>query len=442
MRRGGPTRRRQGPEAGGPAGTGPERRRFTGPATIGAMPAKRKRARTSKETFTVEMPVALEATRDGDAWWAEIDGRELRLSNLTKVFWPDEGYTKGTCSPTNVASLIVPHLAEHPLTMKRMPDGIDGQFFYEKSAPSHTPDWLGRCVVQSDDAKGGEIDYLTIADAAGLLYVANLGCIEFHPLHSRCADVVHPDYLFFDLDPFEPYTYEDVLVVARHIKVLLDQLGLPAFPEDERRHRPADLRAGPARHLLLRPRAGVRRRRRSPDQGRRPRPGHDGVEDRRSHREDLHRPQHEPLGREHLRRVLGATRAPAPVSTPLTWDEVFEGGFEPRDFRIDNVWERFERAGDLFDGVRTEAADLRPSALEASGSTPSGSTASRRSPRSMPPAPRTAAPKYRRATRRRRRSRRPRRIRRSSSTSGGATSAPRAPPSPRPARSRRPGTRS
>ena len=179
------------------------------------------------------MPVALEATRDGDAWWTEVDGRELRLSNLTKVFWPDEGYTKGDLLAyyANVASSIVPHLAERPLTMKRMPDGIDGPFFYEKSAPSHTPDWLGRCVVQSEDAKGGEIDYLTIADAAGLLYVANLGCIEFHPLHSRCADVVHPDYLFFDLDPFEPYTYEDVLTVGRHIKVLLDQLGLTSFPK-------------------------------------------------------------------------------------------------------------------------------------------------------------------------------------------------------------------
>ena len=198
-----------------------------------AFMAKRKRTRTSTSAFTVEMPRALEATRDGDAWWTEVDGRELRLSNLTKVFWPDEGYTKGDLLAYyhNVASLIVPHLGERPLTMKRMPDGIDGPFFYEKSAPSHTPDWLGRCVVQSEDAKSGEIDYLTIADAAGLLYIANLGCIEFHPLHSRCADVAHPDYLFFDLDPFEPYTYEDVLVVARHIKVLLDQLGLPSFPK-------------------------------------------------------------------------------------------------------------------------------------------------------------------------------------------------------------------
>ena len=116
-----------------------------------------------------------------------------------------------------------------------MPDGAEGPFFYEKTAPSHTPDWIHRCTVLSDDAKAGRIDYLTVDDTATLLYVANLGCIEMHPLHSRCDDVAHPDYFFFDLDPFEPYTYEDVLTVARHIKVLLDQLGPGAGDEAARR---------------------------------------------------------------------------------------------------------------------------------------------------------------------------------------------------------------
>jgi bifunctional non-homologous end joining protein LigD len=184
--------------------------------------------------FTVALPRPLE-TRKGerDAWWVGLPERELRLSNLDKVFWPDEGYTKGDLIAYyfNVAHLMLPHLAGRPLTMKRMPDGIDGPFFYEKSAPSHVPDWIGRCKVLSDDAKTGVIDYMTIEDAAGLLFIANLGCIEFHPLHSRCEDVEHPDYCFFDLDPFPPYTYEDVLTVARHIKTLLDQLGLPGFPK-------------------------------------------------------------------------------------------------------------------------------------------------------------------------------------------------------------------
>ena len=93
------------------------------------MPARKK---GTGPAFTVEFPTPLEARRDGDAWWAEVDGRELRLSNLNKVFWPDEGYTKGDLLAYyfNVAHLIVPHLADRPLTLKRMPDGIDGDSFY------------------------------------------------------------------------------------------------------------------------------------------------------------------------------------------------------------------------------------------------------------------------------------------------------------------------
>ncbi|HJR97838.1 MAG TPA: non-homologous end-joining DNA ligase [Actinomycetota bacterium] len=334
--------------------------------------AKRKRSRTSNQAFTVEMPVALEATRDGDAWWAGIDGRELRLSNLTKIFWPDEGYTKGDLVAyyLNVASLIVPHLAERPLTMKRMPDGIDGPFFYEKSAPSHTPDWLGRCLVESEDAKSGEIDYLTIADAAGLLYIANLGCIEFHPLHSRCADVVHPDYLFFDLDPFEPYTYEDVLIVARHIKVLLDQLGITAFPKTSGAtglQIYVPVARGTYTYDTVRAFVGAAGRL---------------IRDADPERVTMAWKIADRTGKifiDHNMNRSGANISAAyslrpepraPVSTPLTWDEVFEGGFEPTDFRIDNVWERFERVGDLFEGVRTEAVDLG-AALQAVGVDPS-----------------------------------------------------------------------
>ncbi len=336
------------------------------------MPAKRKRARTSKEAFTVEMPHALEATRDGDAWWTAVDGRELRLSNLTKIFWPDEGYTKGDLVAYyfNVASLIVPHLTERPLTMKRMPDGIDGPFFYEKSAPSHTPDWLGRCVVHSEEAKGGEIDYLTIVDAAGLLYIANLGCIEFHPLHSHCADVAHPDYLFFDLDPFEPYTYEDVLVVARHIKVLLDQLGITAFPKTSGAtglQIYVPVTRGTYSYDTVRAFVGAAGRL---------------IRDADPDRVTMAWKVADRTGKifiDHNMNRSGANISAtyslrpeprAPVSTPLAWDEVFEGGFEPTDFRIDNVWERFERVGDLFEGVRTEAVDLT-AALEAVGVDPS-----------------------------------------------------------------------
>jgi len=361
-------------------------------------PAKRG----SGPAFTVEFPHELDARRDGDAWWFEIDGRELRLSNLNKVFWPDEGYTKGDLVAYyhNVADLIVPHLRERPLTMKRMPDGIDGPHFYEKSAPSHVPDWIGRCKVLSDDAKTGVIDYMTIEDAAGLLYVANLGCIEFHPLHSRCEDVEHPDYLFFDLDPFPPYTYEDVLTVARHIKALLDQLGLTAYPKTsgatgmqiymplEHGHYTYDVArafVGACGRLI----AHADRDRVTMAWKIADRAGKVFI-DHNMNRSGAN-----------ISAAYSLRPEPrAPVSTPLTWDEVFDGGFEPADFRIDNSLERFERVGDLFAGVRTgpfmdltnalEALDVK---VEDADDQPASAA-----PAAATPMPRTAAPSTRRKT--------------------------------------------
>ena len=106
------------------------------------------RRKEAGSAFTVKFPKPLPAERRGEHWWMEVDGRELRLSNLDKVFWPKEGYTKGDLVAYyyNAASWILPYLAGRPLTMKRMPNGVEGGFFYEKSAPSHTPDWMRRLL--------------------------------------------------------------------------------------------------------------------------------------------------------------------------------------------------------------------------------------------------------------------------------------------------------
>ena len=358
------------------------------------MPARKGRRRG--EAFTVELPRALEARRDGDTWWVDVDGRELRLSNLDKPYWPDEGYTKGDLVAYyfNVAPLILPHLQGRPLTMKRMPDGLAGGFFYEKTAPSHTPEWIHRCKVASDDAKTGVIDYLIVDDLATLLFVANLGCIEMHPLHSRCSDVEHPDYLFFDLDPFEPYTYEDVLRIARHVKVLLDGVGLTAsFPKTSgatglQIYVPLE----PGRYTYEQTRAFVGacgRLIREAD------PDHVTMAWRVADRtgkifidHNMNRSGANIASAYSLRPEAGAT-----VSTPLTWGEVEAGGFEPRDFRIDNVWERFAEVGDLFAGVRGDGADLA-AALDALGV--DVEEEARTHP--LPRFPRTASPKVREKT--------------------------------------------
>jgi DNA ligase D-like protein (predicted ligase)/DNA ligase D-like protein (predicted polymerase)/DNA ligase D-like protein (predicted 3'-phosphoesterase) len=329
------------------------------------MPAKRT-SRTAS-AFTVKFPEALPAQKgDADAWWVEVGGRELRLSNLDKVFWPDEGYTKGDLVAYyhNVARLILPHLAERPLTMKRMPNGITGDFFYEKTAPSHTPDWIPRCQVLSEDAKDGLIDYLMVEDLAGLLFVANLGCIEFHPLHSRCPSVGSPDYLFFDLDPFEPITFDDVLAVALHVRSALDALGLESFPKTSGA-------TGMQIYVPLEPGYGYQQVRdlvgavgKMILKADRERVTMAWQVSRRAGKvfidHNMNRAGANIAAVYSLRPEPGAT-----VSTPLTWAEV-ERGVTPQDFTIQTVWKRFRTVGDLFEGVRTRPQDLT-SALEAFG---------------------------------------------------------------------------
>ena len=330
------------------------------------MPARK---RASGPAFTAALPKPLPVEKRGEAWWMEVDGRELRLSNLDKVFWPDEGYTKGDLVGYyyNAAGLILPHLLERPLTMKRMPDGIAGDFFYEKSAPSHTPDWLPRCPVESEDAKTGLIDYLMVEDTAGVLFMANLGCIEFHPLHSRCRSVESPDYLFFDLDPFPPITFGDVLAVALHVKAALDALGLVGYPKTSGA-------TGVQIYVPVEPGYSYEQVRdfvgavgRMIQKADRDRVTMAWQVSKRSGKvfidHNMNRSGANISAAYSLRPEPGAT-----VSTPLTWKEV-EKGVTPGDFTIETVWKRFKKVGDLFEGVRTKPQDLG-GALEAMGLSP------------------------------------------------------------------------
>jgi bifunctional non-homologous end joining protein LigD len=304
-----------------------------------------------------------------DAWFTEIEGRELRLSNLDKVFWPQEGYTKGDLLNYyfNVADLILPHLRDRPLTMKRMPDGAEGPFFYEKNAPPTTPDWMPRCPVPSEDAKGGLIDYLMVDSVAGMLFVVNLGAIEFHPLHSRCGTVEQPDYLFFDLDPFPPITFDDVLAVTAHVKVALDALGLVGYPKTSGA-------TGVQIYVPIEPGYGYEQIRELV--GRIGRMINNADPERTTMLWEV-RKRSGKVFIDHNMNRLGANIAavysmrPEPmatVSTPITWDEV-DAGVTPQDFTIETVWGRFAEVGDLFEPVRTQPQDLT-AALEALGLPP------------------------------------------------------------------------
>lgn len=181
----------------------------------------------SESGTTVEWPVELPAVRHRDAWIARAGDVELRLTNLSKVFWPEAGYTKGDLVAyyLNVALTLLPHVEDRPLTLKRMPDGVDGVYFYEKDAPSFTPPWMPTLEVRAETEER-TIRFLTARDVASLLWLANAGCIELHAHHTRGAVQEHPSYAVFDLDPYRPATFDDVRRVARLVDVVLRELGL------------------------------------------------------------------------------------------------------------------------------------------------------------------------------------------------------------------------
>jgi bifunctional non-homologous end joining protein LigD len=178
--------------------------------------------------FRVEVPTV----RRGSHWFARAGSIELRLSNLDKTFWPETGYTKGDLLTYyfNVSPVMVPHLRDRPLTLRRMPDGVAGAYFYEKDAPSYTPDWMPTIDVPLE-TEDRTVRALTVRDVASLLWVANLGCIDFHPLHATGARQTHPSYAVFDLDPFPPARFDDACEAALLLKAVLDRLGLDAYPK-------------------------------------------------------------------------------------------------------------------------------------------------------------------------------------------------------------------
>lgn len=182
---------------------------------------------------TIDFPIPLPVSRVGEtAWVARAGEIELRLTNLSKVFWPETGYTKGDVITYyfNVALELLPHIDNRPMVLKRQPDGVAGPYFYEKDAPSYTPSRIPRLEVAAR-TEDRIIRFATVREVAHLLWLANVGCIELHPTHARGPDQAHPDFVFFDLDPFRPASFEDVRRVALLFKTALDHLGLYSFPK-------------------------------------------------------------------------------------------------------------------------------------------------------------------------------------------------------------------
>jgi bifunctional non-homologous end joining protein LigD len=159
-----------------------------------------------------------------------VDGRKISLSNLDKVLWPRDGYTKGDLIAyyRSVAGWLVPHLEERPLTLQRWPDGIDAQSFFEKQAPRFKPDWIPT-VSLSADQRSRKVSYMLCNDEATLTWCANLAAIVLHTWYSHVPTTDTPDYALFDLDTCEKTTTKTLATVALAFRDVLAEIGLPSL---------------------------------------------------------------------------------------------------------------------------------------------------------------------------------------------------------------------
>ncbi len=164
--------------------------------------------------------------RDAHDVEIQAGGRTVRLTNLGKIFWADEGITKGDLLRyyADVADALLPHLRDRAMVMKRYPNGATGKCFFMKRAPSPRPEWIETCSIEHKS--GNVIDFPMIQDLASLLWVVNLGCIDLNQWYARCDDTHRPDYLHFDLDPVPGAGFARVLAAALTVREALEGFGM------------------------------------------------------------------------------------------------------------------------------------------------------------------------------------------------------------------------
>jgi bifunctional non-homologous end joining protein LigD len=271
----------------------------------------------------------------------------VRLTNLRKPFWPERLITKGGLIQyyADVASVLLPHIRDRAMVMKRYPHGAAGPFFFMKRAPSPRPAWIRTCAISHDS--GNVIDFPVIDDVPSLLWVINLGCIDLNQWYARCDDVDRPDYVHFDLDPGEGASFGQVRETALIVREALETLGMKPLVKtsgSKGLHIYAPIVRGPSQKAAWTFAKAL------------------AVELASRHRSLMtseYKVAKRPRGRvlvDYNQNAWGRTLAsiysvrPRPlatVSTPLTWQEIAAGA-ETEDFRLDNVRKRIAKVGDVW----------------------------------------------------------------------------------------------
>ena len=277
----------------------------------------------------------------------KVDGREVRLTNLRKAFWPELGITKGALIQyyADVARVLLPHIRDRAMVMRRYPNGAAGASFFMKEAPSPRPPWIRICAIDHGDGK--VVNFPVIDDRASLLWLVNLGCIDLNQWYARCDDVHRPDYLHFDLDPGEGTTFEQASECGLIVRDALTTLGMKPYVKttgSRGLHVYVALKRGPLQDVVHTFAKAL-------------------ATELASRNPKLmtvgYRVAARPKGRvvvDYKQNAWGQTLAsiysvrPKPratVSTPVAWKEL-EKGVRLEDFRIDNVRQRITKLGDLW----------------------------------------------------------------------------------------------
>jgi bifunctional non-homologous end joining protein LigD len=287
--------------------------------------------------------------------------RVLRLSNLDKPFWPEEGITKGDLLAyyRDVAAVLLPHIRERPFTLKRYPDGWQGKFFFQKDAPAGMPDWIPTVELEvstrEKPRQRRKIKAPLVNDELALLWMVNMGCIDLNTWYSRVDKLDRPDFVLFDLDPSPGVPFPQTVQVALLVKETLDTLGLESFPKTSgadgihvlvpiaRRHTYEDTRQ--FAEIVAGALASTHR-------------GLVTTEWSKSKRKGVLIDANQNGEGKTIASVYSVRpRAGASVSTPLRWDEVDES-LDPREFTMEVVRRRVAEHGDLFQGVLTTKQSL------------------------------------------------------------------------------------
>ena len=300
-----------------------------------------------------------EQSKNGNMETAKsINGKKMVFTHLDKIFWPDEGYTKGDVIDyyNTIYPHIIKYMKDRPESLLRMPNGLADKGFFHKDAGLAAPEWVKHISLYSESAQK-DINYILCNDKPTLLYLANLGCIEMNPWNSRVDTLDNPDYLVLDLDPSEQNTFEQVVETANVIKTILDKAGAASFPKTS---------GATGIHIYV-PLGAKYSYEQAKDfahaiavMAQEQLPEFTSLERSLAKRGKKH------IYIDFLQNRKGQTlacayslrpKAGAPVSTPLDWREV-KRGLSSTDFTIKNIIKRIEKKGDLFSGVLLKGIDM------------------------------------------------------------------------------------